>query len=197
MIADAGALPWLMIIDMQRVFGEPDSPWFTPGFDEVSAAALRLRAAFGARVVLTRFIPPVEPQGAWIPYYRHSSFALDPVNAGLFDLVPAFPVADSIVIDRPTFSKWDAAAQVRLGGTEVVLAGVSTDCCVLSTALAAVDAGMHVGIAADACAGVDARSHRGAIDVMALYAPQIEITSVDAVLAQIRCAAAPARSSCV
>ena len=184
MSIDAGPLAWLMIIDMQRVFGEPDSPWFTPGFDKVSAAALRLRAAFGSRVVLTRFVPPDHPQGAWIPYYRRSSFALEPANAGLFDLMPAFPVDGSIVIDRPTFSKWDAGAQVRLGGSEVVLAGVSTDCCVLSTALAAVDAGMHGGIVADACAGVDARSHRCAIDVMALYAPQIEITSVDAVLAR-------------
>ena len=97
----------------------------------------------------------------------------------------AFRLADSVVIDRPTFSKWDADVGARLGGpAEIVLAGVSTDCCVLATALGAADAGIHVTIAADACAGTDARSHHCALDVMALYAPQIEITSVDAVLAR-------------
>ena len=181
------ALPWLMLIDMQRVFGEPGSPWFTPGFDNASRAALRLRDAFGPRVALTRFIPPAEPQGSWIEYYKRSSFALDPANAGLFELVSAFPATGTEVIDRPTFSKWDAEVGPRLGSpAEIVLAGVSTDCCVLATALGAVDAGIHVRIAADACAGTNAGSHHCALDVMALYAPQIEITSVDAVLATHR-----------
>ena len=185
MDVNGDSLTWLMLIDMQRVFGRPDSPWFTPGFDDTSRAALRLRDAFGPRVALTRFIPPAEPQGSWIEYYKRSSFALDPANAELFELVSTFPSAGTVVIDRPTFSKWDAGVCTRLGGiAEIVLAGVSTDCCVLATALAAADAGIHVKVAADACAGTDTRSHHCALDLMALYAPQIEITSVDAVLAK-------------
>ena len=57
----------------------------------------------------------------------------------------------------------------------MVLAGVSTDCCVLSTAAAAADAGVAVQVVADACAGVDEASHRKTLDVLALYAPLIEI----------------------
>ncbi len=64
-----------------------------------------------------------------------------------------------------------------------MLSGVSTDCCVLSTALAAADAGVAVQVVADACAGVSPADHQRALDAMALYAPLIELTTVDEVLA--------------
>jgi nicotinamidase-related amidase len=54
---------------------------------------------------------------------------------------------------------------------------VSTDCCVLSTALAAADAGVTVRVVADACAGVDDESHRRTLDVLALYGPLVEVVS--------------------
>jgi nicotinamidase-related amidase len=70
------------------------------------------------------------------------------------------------------------------GSAEMVLVGVSTDCCVLSTALAAADAGVHVRVVADACAGLSEGDHRRALDAMALYGPLIEITDAAAVLAE-------------
>lgn len=176
--------PWLVVIDMQRIFGEPTSEWFTPRYAEASAGAVRLRDAFGSHVALTRFVAPTTPTGAWVPYYARWPFALDPSNAPLYDLMPQFPVRDAVVVDRTTFGKWDAATDATLGGTrDIVLAGVSTDCCVISTALAAADAGVHVRVAADACAGLSDADHRRALDAMALYAPLIEITTVEAVLA--------------
>ena len=57
-----------------------------------------------------------------------------------------------------------------MGSATLVLAGVSTDCCVLSTAVAAADVGVPVQVVADACAGVDDASHRKTLDVLALYA---------------------------
>jgi nicotinamidase-related amidase len=60
----------------------------------------------------------------------------------------------------------------------LVLAGVSTDCCVLSTALAAADAGVEVVVVADACAGADDDSHAKALYVMDLYRPLIRVTTV-------------------
>ena len=62
----------------------------------------------------------------------------------------------------------------------MVLCGVSTDCCVLSTAVAAADAGVPVRVVADACAGVSAASHRATLDVLALYGPLVQVvTSAD------------------
>ncbi len=49
------------------------------------------------------------------------------------------------------------------GQGPLLLAGVSTDCCVLSTALAAADAGVTVRVVADACAGIDDESHAKAL----------------------------------
>jgi nicotinamidase-related amidase len=180
--ADPSA-PWLMLIDLQRIFGEPGSDWFTPRFAEASAGSRRLREAFGPRVAFTRFLAPATPRGSWVPYYEQWPFALDPANAPLYELSPEFEVADAVVVERTTFGKWDADSHAAVGGGfELVLGGVSTDCCVISTALAAADAGVHVRVAADACAGVSDLDHQRALDIMALYAPLIEITTVDDVL---------------
>jgi nicotinamidase-related amidase len=62
-----------------------------------------------------------------------------------------------------------------VGPAALVLAGVSTDCCVLSTAVAAADAGVEVLVVADACAGVDEQSHAKALDVLALYGPLVRV----------------------
>lgn len=174
---------WLVAIDMQRIFGEPSSEWFTPRFAEASAAIQRLRDAFPASTAFTRFVAPAQPTGAWTAYYETWPFALDPANVDRYELMPEFPVRDSPVIDRTTFGKWDRETHAAIDGSnEIVLVGVSTDCCVISTALAAADAGVHVRVAADACAGVSDEDHQRALDVMALYAPLIEITTVAEVL---------------
>lgn len=178
--------PWLVVVDLQRVFGDPGSEWFTPDFEKASAGSRRLRPAFGSRTALTRFVAPPEPRGAWIPYYRDWPFALVPETDPLYELMPEFPVDDATVVTRETFGKWDAESSRALGDPlDLVLCGVSTDCCVLSTALAAADAGVRVRVAADACAGLSDLDHQRALDVMALYAPLIEITTVDEVLAAL------------
>jgi nicotinamidase-related amidase len=46
----------LAVIDMQRVFAEPGSPWAAPRFDEAAAGVRRLLPAFAGRTVFTRFI---------------------------------------------------------------------------------------------------------------------------------------------
>ena len=178
--------PWLVAIDMQVVFGDPSSKWFTPEYERASAGIQRLLPAFGEKAIFTRFIAPEKPVGAWIPYYKLWPFALVPADDPLYDLTD--PVHGKVphVETRPTFGKWDATfADAMWGSTEMVIAGVSTDCCVISTALAAADAGVHVRVAADACAGLSPADHQRALDAMALYAPLIEITTVDEVLASL------------
>ena len=93
------------------------------------------------------------------------------------------PCADPVV-SAPTFGKWGDPLAHAVGDAErLVVAGVSTDCCVLSTALAAADAGRAVVVAADACAGVTAADHERALAAMALYGPLITIATVDEVVA--------------
>ena len=103
----------------------------------------------------------------------------------MFDLVPPFDALPGPVETRETFGKWDAGLDAAIGGArEIVLVGVATDCCVLSTALAAADAGVRVRIPVDACAGASDEDHERALAAMALYAPLIELTTTDAVLAE-------------
>ncbi len=187
MIAAPGrSEPWLVVIDMQRIFGEPESAWFTPRFAEAAAGVERLAPAFGRRIVHTRFVAPATPEDAWVPYYDLWPFALVAPDDPLYDLVPSSSIADHPVVSATTFGKWGPDLDGAIGGSrEMVLAGVSTDCCVLSTALAAADAGVHVRVVADACAGLSDADHQRALDAMALYAPLVEITDIAAVVASL------------
>ena len=177
--------PWLVVIDMQVVFGDPASAWYTPGYPAIEPTVARLVEHFGKRVVLTRFIAPEHPTGAWVSYYELWPFALVHHSDPLYDLMPAFAGTAHRQISRTTFGKWGDELSTIVGpDAAVVLAGVSTDCCVLSTALAAADAGVRVMVAQDACAGLSAADHQRALDAMALYGPLIEITTADAVLSR-------------
>ena len=170
----------LVVVDAQHVFADPGSPWGAPRFAEVHPALRRLTAAFAGRVVFTRFVAPAEPTGAWVDYYAQFPFALASPDAPLYALVD--DPGEAPVLDATTFGKWGPELAALVGDGPLVLAGVSTDCCVLSTALAAADAGVPVQVVTDACAGGTDADHERALAAMALYAPLITLTSTDAVL---------------
>lgn len=171
----------LAVIDVQEVFGDPASKWAVPRFAEIVPRIGALVAALAPAVTFTRFVAPAEPAGAWRDYYARWPFALVPPHAPLYDVVGAFDPGPTV--DATTFSKWGSELAARVGSDVLVLAGVSTDCCVLSTAVAAADAGVPVRVVADACAGVDDRSHAQALDVLALYGPLVEVVDTAWVLA--------------
>jgi nicotinamidase-related amidase len=162
----------LVVVDLQHVFADPDSGWSVPRFADIVEPAQRLVAAYEPEVTFTRFVAPATPTGAWVEYYEQWPFARVPAEHPLYALVE--PFAGRTTLDATTFGKWGPALAERVGG-EMVLAGVSTDCCVLSTALPAADAGVKVRVAADACAGATDETHRQALELMALYAPLIDV----------------------
>lgn len=180
--------PWLVVVDMQRVFAEPPSPWAAPRFAEALAGVERLLPAFSGRTVFTRYVAPLRPTGAWVPYFELWPFALVAHEDPLYELVPALEMVarNAVVETRESFGKWDDGLAAATGGArELVVAGVATDCCVIATALAAGDAGVHVRVVADACAGGTDADHERALAAMALFAPLVEVTSVDAVLGPV------------
>jgi len=175
--------PWLVVIDMQVVFGQPGRPWFTPGYPDIEPTVLELVGAFGEQVVFTRFVAPEHPSGSWQEYYRLWPFALVPADDPLYDLMPAFWRTDRPVVSRTTFGKWCPELVGVVGeAADLVMVGVSTDCCVLATALAAADAGARVRVIADATAGLTAADHDRALAAMALWAPQISVVMAGDVL---------------
>ncbi len=172
---------WLVVVDMQQVF-TGDSPWASGGYAEASAAIERLLPRFAGRTVYTRFVAPEQPAGAWVDYYRDWPFALVPDTDPLYALTEPFAgrvAAGDPVVTEPTFGKWTPRLRAVVGHhADLVLTGVSTDCCVLSTALAAADAGVRVTVVAGACAGASTADHDRALDAMRLYGPLL--TVVDA-----------------
>lgn len=178
---------WLAVIDMQHVFADANSPWAAPRFAEIVEPVTRLVDAFGDHATFTRFVAPPEPLGAWRAYYADWPFALVAADDPLYRLVPAFAGFADVALTAPTFGKWDVLTDriaPRIGMADrLVVCGVSTDCCVLSTVLAAADTGVEVLVVADACAGATDESHQRALDAMSLYAPLVRIVSTADVLA--------------
>ncbi|KRE38123.1 hydrolase [Janibacter sp. Soil728] len=177
---------WLVIIDPQKIFADSASPWGSPMFDDALGSIKSLRSQFGAdRTIVTRWLPGTDRTGSWGPYFERWPFADKPDTDPIFDLVsPANGWSNRGTVDASTFGKWGEGLTRLTGATPtLVLAGVSTDCCVISTALPAADAGATVVVAADACAGSSQDNHAAALQVMGLYAPQIEVVDSAAVLA--------------
>jgi nicotinamidase-related amidase len=174
--------PLLAVIDMQRFFA-PGEVWGVPGFDELIEPIDRLVRGFRDRVVFTRFVVPQAPRGSWVAYYQQWPQVVGPGRQALAELVPPWAERAGPTVDKPAFSKWGPELASLLGDDgDLVLCGVSTDCCVLATAVAAVDAGAAVRVVADACAGLDGPAHERAVALLAGFAPQLAISSVDAEL---------------
>ena len=179
--------PWLTIIDMQRVFAEPGSDWFTPRFDEIIAPIRKLLPTFGDHVVYTRFVAPTEPIGSWRAYYDQWPAELVGPGHRSYEIVDELtPDPGATVLQATTFGKWNPELAATIGSAgspgEMVLVGVATDCCILSTAVAAADAGVHVRVVAQACAGLTDESHHKALDILSGYAPMIEVVDLTDIL---------------
>ncbi|OJU40650.1 MAG: nicotinamidase [Microbacterium sp. 69-10] len=175
---------WLVVIDPQNIFASPDSEWGSPFFADAMVNIRSLAEAHGERVLVTRWVPTADRTTSWGDYFEAWPFADKPASDPLYDLVPdAEDLSPHPTLDLPTFGKWGAELEAIVGrGAPVVLAGVSTDCCVLSTALAGADAGARLTVATDACAGSTAENHTAALHVLGLYPPQIALRTTAEIL---------------
>jgi nicotinamidase-related amidase len=177
----------LVVIDMQRLFGDPASPWYTPGYPGIVDHVESLVRSFEGQVVFTRFVIPKDPRGSWVPYYEQWDEVTRPENRSWMDLTEPWALRHPPTLDRTTFSKW--GAELRRASKPfrtLVLCGVSTDCCVIATALPASDDGMLVRVVGDACAGLDQAAHERALAICAGFAPQITISTTQEELTRRR-----------
>ncbi|UYG17700.1 cysteine hydrolase [Brachybacterium huguangmaarense] len=174
----AAASPWLVVIDPQRIFADPASAWASPAFPAAMERIVRLAARFGPeRTLVTRWLPTGDRSTAWGDYFRAWPFADVPADDPLYALVEGAAVLSAHpTVDEPTFGKWGPQLAARVGERpHLVLAGVSTDCCVIATALAAADAGVRVTVVTDACAASTPENGQAALHVLGLFGPQIDL----------------------
>lgn len=187
------AAPLHLVIDMQPLFA-PGGAWPVPGLETLLPPCARLLAHAPGAVAFARFIPAASPEaapGQWRHYYRRwpevTGTRLPPAQLDVLEplrrLAPHAPV-----IDKAGYSAFEAPALpallARRGVETLVLSGVETDVCVLSTALAAVERGLRVILAEDAVASAEPAMHTAALAILrSRFEDQVEIAPVAAILA--------------
>lgn len=176
----ASADPWLLVIDPQRIFADPASDWASPFFPAAFERIRTLAAHVGPqRTLVTRWLPTADRSTSWGAYFQAWPFADVPAEDPLYSLVDgAADLTAHPLIDEPTFGKWGPQLEALVGsGARLWATGVSTDCCVIATVLAAADAGAHLTVVTDAVAASTQENGRAALAVMELFPPQVTLTS--------------------
>ncbi|HEY1783029.1 MAG TPA: hypothetical protein VGG79_21835 [Roseiarcus sp.] len=93
------------------------------GFYQALAQVERLLPAYRGRTVLTRYVPPKVPSGAWIPYFDMFPSLLRPEGDPLWDLKLPAPHG-AFLETRTTFSKWDEPMAALTGqGAPIAVCG--------------------------------------------------------------------------
>jgi nicotinamidase-related amidase len=173
----------LVVVDMQHAFRDAGQ-WQVPRYDEIVPVIGQLQESLRPATVFTRFVRDQQEPGAWSAYYQRWNEMRFPPDSEAWDITMDVP-STATVLDAPTFSKWgpDLAALVP-EGARMILTGVATDCCVLSTALGAVDAGRFVTVISDACAAVSDEAQEQTLSLLKLLSPLCEVLSSEEFLAR-------------
>jgi nicotinamidase-related amidase len=157
----------LLLVDVLNDFRHEDGERLLASFRErFGALEERVRAARSARVPL---VFANDNYGVWDgdgPALVRR--ALDGPGGDL--LARIAPSGDDRLIIKPRYSAFDHTPLGfilgELGTERLLLAGTATEMCVAQTAISAREAGLKVTVFADACASVDERNERIALEYL-------------------------------
>ena len=153
----------LILIDCQVDFGAPDGAMALQGRDIKAAQAALVKAQDLAMAARAAKVPVI--------FVRLISDELcAPGTRGAdFTGVQAAPGEHIVTKSRfSAFANTGLEAHLRAHGIDtVVLAGLTTECCVASTAWAAFEEGFQVAIASDACAAYEDALHHATLKALA------------------------------
>lgn len=181
-----------LAIDVQRLFAEP-GPWGVPWLTRILPNIVEIARQYPERTVLTRFVPPREPEdmpGAWHDYYRHwRAMTRAHLDERLLELVeplqrlaPPARVCDKSVYS--TFGHRGLALWLQQRSIQtLVVTGGETDVCVLATVMAAVDRGFRVVLPTDAlCSAKDSTHEALLLLFRERFSQQVLTTSTEEAL---------------
>jgi ureidoacrylate peracid hydrolase len=190
----------LVIVDMQTDFASPEGKMGRAGADlsavpAALAAAQRLAGAARTAGVPVVFVglmtSPEDDSAAWAERMRRQGvdpdeqLALCRAGTRGAAFVGPIPLVGEPVVAKLRYSgffRTDLDAQLqRLGVDTLVIAGLTTECCVDCTVRDAFHLDYHVFVAADACAAYEPSVHEAALKSLALHCA-IAVTT-DAVIA--------------
>ncbi|HET7086788.1 MAG TPA: isochorismatase family cysteine hydrolase [Rhizomicrobium sp.] len=174
----------LLVIDCQVDFGARDGEMARRGADMTAPEAALAKAeqlvkaarAAGVAVIFVRLIsnPGAESRVIHEARARQNETGPDLCVEGTHgaDFIGPLPHPEEMVISK---NRYSAFARTGLGdrlhsiGVDtLVLAGLTTECCVASSAWDGFELDFHVFIAADACAAYEAALHGHALKALAL-----------------------------
>jgi ureidoacrylate peracid hydrolase len=172
----------LLLIDCQVDFGSPDGEMARRGADMAAPWAALDRAvmltdaarAAGVSVVFVRLLthPGGEDRAAREGKARRGDDEPDLCAEGTrgADFIGPCPRTGEVIVSKTHFSAFahtGLAEQLHAQGLDtLVLAGLTTECCVASSAWDAFERDFHVFIAGDACAAYEEALHRHAVKAL-------------------------------
>jgi nicotinamidase-related amidase len=179
----------LLLIDMQVDFGSPEGEMARRGADVTACQAAVKRAqvlaeaarAAGVPVVFVRLLthPGGENRIMRESKERQSDTEPDLCVEGTHgaDFIGPQPRAGEAIVSKNHFSAFartGLADQLHAQGIDtLVLAGLTTECCVQSSAWDAFERDFHIFLAEDACAAYDEALHRHALKALELSAANL------------------------
>ncbi len=179
----------LVLIDMQVDFGSPDGEMARRGADVSACQAAVKKAeelteaarAAGVPVVFVRLLthPGGENRIMRESKERQGDDKPDLCVEGSHgaDFIGPQPRAGEAIFSKnhySAFARTGLASQLHAQGVDtVVLAGLTTECCVQSSAWDAFEQDFHIFLAEDACAAYDEALHRHALKALQLSAANL------------------------
>jgi ureidoacrylate peracid hydrolase len=183
----------LLVIDMQVDFGASDGEMARRGADMTAPQAALAKAQAlvetardaGVRVVFVRLLthPGGENRRAREAKERRGDEEPDLCVEGTrgADFVGPQPEPGEIIISKlryNAFAHTGLADQLHAAGVDtLVLAGLTTECCVASSAWAGFEHDFHIFLAADACATYEEGLHAHALKALALSGAVVASTA--------------------
>lgn len=179
----------LLVVDMQVDFASPEGAAGRWGMDlsavpaALAATERLVAAARGAEVPVIftgLFTTPETDSPAWAERMRRrgadplalADMAICRLGEAGGEFVGPRPLPGELVIHKTRYSGfWGTDLDTRLkdlGVDTLVLAGLTTECCVGDTARDAFNLDYHVFVAADACAAYEPDLHAGALKMIDL-----------------------------
>lgn len=179
----------LVFIDMQVDFGSPDGEMARRGADVSACQAAVKKAEELADAARAAHVPIVFVRLLTHPGGENRIMAESKKRQGDTepdlcvegtrgaDFIGPQPQAGEAIVSKnhySAFARTGLADQLHAQGVDtLVLAGLTTECCVQSSAWDAFERDFHIFLAEDACAAYDAALHRHALKALQLSAANI------------------------
>jgi nicotinamidase-related amidase len=179
----------LVLVDFQVDFGAPDGGMARRGKDMTAPQAALARAqaltdaarAAGVRIVFVRLLSHpgaasrIEREAKQRDCDNQPDLCVEGTRGAAF--IGPQPLAGEIIVSKThfsAFSRTGLAEQLHAEGVDtLVLAGLTTECCVASSAWDGFERDFHIFIAEDACAAYEEGLHRYALKALGMSGAKV------------------------